>query len=156
MNYAPYQYSKQLYIYSGDATTTVLDATRRNRIQINLPEPIICPDNKTLTISVVSAEISRGTWATSPYYVCIASSALRTTNGNAQIRGAPVICKVPVNAPNGYMIQFQNLNDFRAPMSTKQIEVIDLALINPDGSDVSLGAGNDWSVTLQIDYVGHV
>lgn len=156
MNYAPYQYSKQLYVYSGDANTTVFDATQRNRIQFNLAEPIICPDNKTLTISVVSAEISRGTWATTPYYLCVSSSALRTTNGNAQIKGAPVICKIPVNATDGYMIQYQNMNNFRAPMTTKQIETIDLALINPDGSDISLGAAYDWSVTLQIDYVGHV
>lgn len=159
---APLQYKKQVYVFSGDATTlangqtavSLVNATNRNRITFQLTEPISCNDDEDITISIVDAEIMRtATWTQSPMFVYICSTNIRTTNANGQIKGNSILAKVPINAPSGYIVQYFNLNDYNSPTYGRLISYIDLALLAPDGSDISFGAGNDWAVTIQFNIV---
>ena len=159
---APLQWKKQVHLWSGDTSTlaggqpniSLVSSTNRNRMTMNLPEPISCKDDEEILVSIVDAEMSRtATWPASPLFVYICSTNVRTTNANGQIKGQSILAKVPVNAPSGYVISYYNLNDYATPTYGRLISQIDLALIAPDGTDVSFGANADWSVTVQFNCV---
>ena len=159
---APLQYKKQVYAFSGDTTTlpngqaliSLVNATNRNRISIQLSEPISCKDDEEILVSIVDAEIMRtASWTQSPMFVYVCSTNIRTTNANGQIKGNSILAKIPINAPSGYIVQYFNLNDYNSPTYGRLISNIDLALLAPDGSDISFGSGNDWAITIQFNIV---
>jgi hypothetical protein len=127
--------------------------TQRNRCTFQLVEPIIAPDeHHSLSVQVVSAEIRREGWTVTPLYLLVGSS-MRSANQNSVIRGTPALAKIPVNAPNGFTIQYYNMNNFSTKISDRSLSQIEIFFLQEDGTDINFTANGDWGITLQVDIV---
>ena len=143
--------SLQLYFntvsYTSNTIPSVNDNFKRNQIRLNLAEPIIAPSNYYMTASIVDAQIPV-TWASLQKYLLVRSN-FRYRN---QYLTGQYLGKIPVNAATGYMINYVNLTNYKAPITDRNISYFELSLHNENGTDVYLGEGYDWSCTIQIDF----
>ena len=139
----PLARSCQIFVNSASATF-VTDATKRNSIGIILEEPVRVPEGYTAQVSIVDAQIPV-TWATL-YKSILVRSNLRSVNGH-------ILARIPVTVANGYLLHYFNYSGFKASIADKTITVLELSLLYDNESDVSFGAGVDWSLTFQIDYI---
>ena len=151
---SPKQFKKQLHVYSSGSGVTMTSATNRNRIQFTLSEPISCKDNQYLSVRVQRVILQRGTWPNSvqdangnfPFFLYLTSNALRSTNYNNN----NILATIPVSAPNGYIIDYENTSNMETVIGSKEITTIDLNIVNPNFFDM-INTGNDFLIVLEFN-----
>jgi len=142
--------SKQIYVYSKFAST-VYNATNRNRISVNLIEPINVPSTCYASVSIVSAEIPI-TGSMGNHMYLLVGSSLKSYNNSTfngiNTQGA-FIAKIPVQVPGGYIANYYNFNNYSCKISDSTIKQFAVSLVAEDGTDLVIGS--DWSITFQFD-----
>lgn len=139
--------SLQLFLSSNNCTS-INDAVRRNQIRQVLNEPILVPQGYEAKVTLVSAEVPN-TWVALQKFLLMRSN-LKARN---QLQSGRYFAKIPVTAGQGFVIQYFNFTNYGHPIVDKEIAYIEVSIHNEDGTDVSLGAGIDWSCTLQVDFI---
>jgi hypothetical protein len=132
------------------------DTSLRNRFSVSLNEPIIVPDDYILTVSVVSAEIPI-VWNIAPAYkYLLVGTNLKARN---QYLKNNYIAKLPKAVGYGFRLIYNNLTDYKHPVSDRQVDVLEIGLYGENGQNLNFStgliadSGIDWSITLQFDFI---
>ena len=139
-------YSLQLYLSSSNCTF-LNDTTKRNEINQIINEPIVVPDGYDAIVTIEDAQFPI-TWAILQKFILVRSNL---ASRNQMITGR-YIGKIPVFVGNGYMNNYINYTNYGHHVQDLNITMLTVSLQNEDGSDVSFGAGFNWSITIQIDF----
>ena len=147
MAYNPLSF--QLYLDSSRATY-LENATLRNKMSMSLNEPLVVPDGYVLTVSLVDAQIPV-TWATLYKYILVGTN-LKSRN---QFSTSRYMAKIPQDVATGYRLVYVNYPNYKHPVSDRKVDLIEIGIYAEDGTNISLGAGINWSCTLQFDFIPH-
>ena len=140
-------------IYLDSSQNQIQDSDKRNFISFNLNESLHVPEGYEAILTLVDAQVVN-VWSDFHRYLFVKSN-LRYKN---QYMLKRYLTKIPINAGEGFVVNYVNFTNYGSPITDRQISYIELSLHYEDGSDVAFGVDSltglpvDWSATLQFDF----
>ena len=142
----------QIYLNSRFAKN-IIDPVFNSSMSFGLVEPIHCPKNHHMYVSIATMEIPN-TFTNRSTLSFIVGTNLSTQHQSTATK-CNILGKVLITSPPNSYIFFQNYHDFKTRVFNDTIENIDIKLFDDSGNLLNLQGAN-FSITIQVDFVKEI
>ena len=139
----------QIYLNSRFAKN-IIDPVFNSSMSFGLVEPIICPKDHHMYVSIATMEIPNTFTNTSTLSFIVGTNL--STQHQSSATKCNILGKVTVMAPPKCYIFYQNYYQFKTRVFNSTIENIDVKLFDDQGNLLNL-QGAHFSITIQVDFV---
>ena len=139
----------QIYLNSRYAKN-IIDPIFNSSMSFGLVEPILCPKDHHMYVSIATMEIPN-TFTNLSTLSFIVGTNLRTQHLSSATK-CNILGKVPITSPSNSWIFYYNYYQFKTRVFNTTIENIDIKLFDDQGNLLNLQGAN-FSITIQVDFV---